>query len=106
MALIKGNRYKKADFGIKFPRTLPSQATVNGEIYFFITIDDRRNNKLENGYIIHEPNEPWEVVQQLTPVTEIMHTFVRKAGENDFEYVGVLDTVDYYDPKRNKLTVK
>jgi len=37
-----------------------------------------------------------------------MHTFVRnrKAGEKDFEYVGVLDTVENYDPKRNKLTVK
>jgi hypothetical protein len=108
MALVKGNRYKRADFGIHFPRSLFSQAIVNGEIYFFITIDNRRNNELKNGYIIHEPNKQSEVRKQKETITQIMHTFVRdrKAGEKEFEYFGILDTVENYDQKRNKLTIK
>jgi len=106
MKLVKGNRYRRSDFGIRYPRTLQSKAVVNGEIYFFINIGGKYNNALQNGNIIHEPGSQSEVVKKKTTITETMHTFLRNSGENDFEYIGVLDTVDYYDQKRNILTVK
>jgi len=109
MALIKGKRYKRSDFGIFFPRTLRSTAEVNGETYFFINIGGKYNDELHNGSIIHEPSKQSEVVKSKTTYgSKIMRTFIRdkNKGEKDFEYIGVLDTVDRYDSKRNILTVK
>jgi len=109
MALIKGKRYRRSDFGILYPRTLISTAEVNGETYFFINIGGKYNNELKNGCIIHEPSKQSEVVNsKVTYGNKIMRTFLRNIdrGEKDFEYIGVLDTVDKYDSKRNILTVK
>jgi len=109
MTLIKGKRYKRSDFGIRFPRTLVSSAEVNGETFFFINIGCKYNNELHNGGIIHEPIKQSEVVKSKTTYgSKIIRTFLRNKnkGEEDFEYIGVLDTVDKYDSKRNILTVK
>lgn len=106
MALIKGNRYRRADFGIRYPRTLISTAEVNGETYFFINIGGKYDNQLHNGGIIHEPRYLSEVVKKKVQVKETIHTFLRVSPDKDFEYIGDLDAIEPYDSKRNFLTFR
>jgi len=108
MQLTKGARYKKSDFGIKFPRTFLGVHEVNGVKHYFINIGGKYNNQRNNAGIILEPRNQWEVVQGKRTVTETIHCFLRDQARNesDFEYIGVLATEENYDTKRNLLTFK
>jgi len=106
MTLTKGQLYNKADFDIRFPRTLKSTAVVNGETYFFVTIGGKYNNELKNDGLIIEPRSESEVVQQEIPEKRIVHTFVRTMPEKQYEYIGDVDIIKPYDSGRVFLTIR
>ena len=106
MTPVKGKFYKKIDFGIKFPRTLKSTVEINGEDYAFFTINDKYNNSYAPNGLIIEPKNINEVVQKDTFHNKKAYIFERANPGEKYKYIGELDIVKPYDPKRNLLVVK
>jgi hypothetical protein len=97
---VVGDYYKRSDFGIEYPRTLDSKATVNGETYFFIIIGKDYDNEIIPGGIVVDTNKESEVVSPNTPANG-MHIFVRTEPDDRFQYMGISDVIDPYDERRN-----
>jgi hypothetical protein len=103
--LKTGNLYRKACFGITFPRTLRAKTVVEWEIFRFYTLgwEGGKDDIDKDGSIIVETKP----TNELAPCGERRHegrrVFVRNKSGEEFEYKGIAKYLERYNESQDKI---
>ncbi|MDR1804280.1 MAG: hypothetical protein LBQ94_11810 [Treponema sp.] len=107
-ALVKGEMYKKSDFGIRPPNTRRTDQLVQGEFYsFFNMADDRgRDNELQDdGFVYGVNGNEWALIEpgQQTLLRRRIFIHEDDNAPGEFTYIGETTREERYkDENRNK----
>jgi len=103
--LIKGQTYKKTDFGINGDNLRRTDQLVKGEHYsFFNLFGERENdNKLESdGFVYGVSGNNWALIEPTDQTNLHRHIFVKRTEGSDYEYIGETTHERRYDDTHNK----
>jgi len=100
MTLTKGQRYKKADFGIISPQHRLTDHIVGGELYSFFGV--KMLNEIHADGFVYKVRKKYNLVPLNTLTDLCRHIFLQEAHRVPYTYIGKTRGEKQYSSKQNK----